>query len=96
MNKTRPHSVAFRLSEEEATKLKNRIASSGLSSQEFLVRAVMNYPIIPKAELQNILLELRKQTLILSELQKTSEKEVAQKIEKNLEELEKLWQFLSS
>ena len=41
MNKSRPKQMSFRLSEKEYRQLKERISKSGLSSQDYLLRAVM-------------------------------------------------------
>ena len=68
MNKSRPKQISFRLSEEEYRQLKERISKSGLSSQEYLLRAVMKstQTIQSNSELKEILPELKKVSTELS------------------------------
>ena len=68
MNRTRPKQMSFRLSEEEYRQLKERISKSGLSSQEYLLRAVMKstQTIQSNSELKEILPELKKVSTELS------------------------------
>lgn len=66
MNKSRPKKVTFRLSEMEYDKLQKRITESGLSSQEFLLHAVLDTTIQSNAELKEILPELKKASAELS------------------------------
>ena len=68
MNKSRPKQMSFRLSEEEYRQLKERISKSGLSSQEYLLRAVMKstQTIQSNSELKEMLPELKKVSTELS------------------------------
>ena len=68
MNRIRPKQMSFRLSEEEYRQLKERISKSGLSSQEYLLRAVMKstQTIQSNSELKEILPELKKVSTELS------------------------------
>ena len=68
MNKSRPKQMSFRLSEKEYRQLKERISKSGLSSQEYLLRAVMKstQTIQSNSELKEILPELKKVSTELS------------------------------
>lgn len=61
MNKTRPRQLSFRLSEKEYTDLREKIKQSGLSSQEYIFRAVTQASIINNSELKEIIPELKKQ-----------------------------------
>ena len=68
MNKSRPKQISFRLSEEEYRQLKERISKSGLSSQDYLLRAVMKstQTIQSNSELKEMLPELKKVSTELS------------------------------
>lgn len=66
MNKSRPKQMIFRLSEEEYRQLKERIDKSGLSSQEYLLKAVMKSTIQSNSELKEMLPELKKVSTELS------------------------------
>ena len=68
MNKSRPKQMSFRLSEKEYRQLKERISKSGLSSQDYLLRAVMKstQTIQSNSELKEILPELKKVSTELS------------------------------
>ena len=66
MNKNRPKQMIFRLSEEEYRQLKERIDKSGLSSQEYLLKAVMKSTIQSNSELKEMLPELKKVSTELS------------------------------
>lgn len=68
MNKSRPKQMSFRLSEEEYRQLKERISKSGLSSQEYLLKAVMKstQTVQSNSELKEMLPELKKVSTELS------------------------------
>ena len=66
MNKSRPKQVIFRLSETEYEQLQTRIAESGLSSQEYIRRAVLNKTVQSNTELKEMLPELKKVSTELS------------------------------
>lgn len=68
MNKSRPKQMSFRLSEKEYRQLKERISKSGLSSQDYLLRAVMKstQTIQSNSELKEMLPELKKVSTELS------------------------------
>ena len=68
MNRIRPKQMSFRLSEEEYRQLKERISKSGLSSQDYLLRAVMKstQTIQSNSELKEMLPELKKVSTELS------------------------------
>ena len=68
MNRIRPKQMSFRLSEEEYRQLKEQISKSGLSSQDYLLRAVMKstQTIQSNSELKEMLPELKKVSTELS------------------------------
>lgn len=66
MNKSRPKKVTFRLSETEYEQLQTRISESGLSSQEYLLRATLNKTVQSNTEIKELLPELKKASTELS------------------------------
>lgn len=66
VNKSRPKKVTFRLSEEEHRQLQERISNSGLSSQEYILRAVLHTTVQSNTELKEMLPELKKVSTELS------------------------------
>lgn len=66
MNKSRPKKMTFRLSEEEHRQLQERISKSGLSSQEYILRAVLHTTVQSNTELKEMLPELKKVSTELS------------------------------
>ena len=51
--------IAFRVTPAEAKKLREKVRQSGLSQQEYLLRAALEQPILVIHELKPILSELR-------------------------------------
>lgn len=96
MNKSRPKKVSFRLSLEEFSQLRERIKTSELSSQEFLRRSVLEIPIIPKSDFQEILIELRHEGTNLNQIARACNKgEIdGSAIQSQMNNLEVLWQSL--
>ena len=68
MNKKRPNTVAFRLSNSEKQILLDRIKKSGMTSQDFLLRSAIEKPIMNIDVFQSFLIELRKQGTNLNQL----------------------------
>ena len=68
MSKNRPIRMVFQLSEEEHQEVKEKIKESGLSSQDYLLRAVMKstQTIQSNSELKEMLPELKKVSTELS------------------------------
>lgn len=65
-HRNRPKQVKFRLTETEFEQLQTRIAESGLSSQEYIRRAVLNKTVQSNTELKEMLPELKKVSTELS------------------------------
>ena len=57
--RTRNQVIAFRVTPAEAKKLREKVRQSGLSQQEYLLRAALEQPILVIHELKPILSELR-------------------------------------
>ena len=60
MSKNRPIRMVFQLSEEEHQEVKEKIKESGLSSQDYLLRAVLKSTVQSSRELKEMLPELKK------------------------------------
>jgi len=61
MNTKRPKQMTFRVSAEEYEIIMKKIADSGLNNQEYILRAVMQAPIIKTEDLKELVIELKKQ-----------------------------------
>ena len=61
MNKNRPKQMLFRVSAEEYEIIMKKIAESGMSNQEYMLRAVLGVPIFKTDDLKEIVIELKKQ-----------------------------------
>ena len=92
MNQTRPHLINFRVSDEELQQLQTQIKNSGLSTQKFLLRVVLEKPIMNEEVLQEFLIELRQQSVNLKEAAKKCESDKASN--SVIEAANKLEQFL--
>ena len=57
--RTRNQVIAFRVTLAEARKIREKVRRSGLSQQEYLLRAALEQPILVIHELKPILTELR-------------------------------------
>ena len=57
--RTRNQVIAFRVALAEARKIREKVRRSGLSQQEYLLRAALEEPICVVGELKPILVELR-------------------------------------
>lgn len=69
-NRTRPHQIKFRLSDDELAKLKQNITDSGMSQQEYLRLAALDKKILNTDGLKEILPEMKKQGVNLNQLTK--------------------------
>lgn len=61
MNKERPKQMTFRVSEKECETIMKKIADSGLNNQEYILRAVVQAPIVKTDDLKEFVIELKKQ-----------------------------------
>lgn len=61
MNTKRPKQMTFRVSVEEYETIMKKIANSGLNNQEYILRAVMQAPIIKTNDLKELFIELKHQ-----------------------------------
>lgn len=94
-------SFNFRLSNDEAEKLKARVVSSGMSAQDFYKRAILEKPLVDKEMLKQLLTEIKKEGVNLNQIAHNlnAEREVdSQRIIDEVLKLktlqEELWQFL--
>lgn len=98
MNKSRPKKITFRLSLSELSQLQERIEKSEMSSQEFLLRSVLDKPLVPKTVYQEILLEIRRQGVNLNQIARACNvgnfSEEKERLAEVLNTLEEKWQSL--
>lgn len=59
MNKSRPKQMTFRLSEKEKEQLQKKIDESGMKSQEYILKAVLNAPIVNNDDLKELIVLLK-------------------------------------
>ena len=94
MNKSRPHCVTFRVSDDELVKLKERVKRSGYNNQQFLLNVVLKKTVIEKESFMKLLIELKKQGVNLNQVARSCnsgntelEKQRITEVIKNLEVL---------
>ncbi len=66
MNKERPKQMTFRVSAEEYEIIMKKIADSGLNNQKYILRAVIQAPIVKTDDLKELVIELKKQGMELN------------------------------
>lgn len=97
-NKSRPKQVMFRLSEEEAEKLQRKVEQSGMSQQDYILKAVLEKPIMNTDGIKEIVPELKRQGANLNQLTKKLNERGYIDYKKELPQLEKelkeVWQLL--
>lgn len=97
-NKSRPKQVMFRLSEEEAQKLQQKVEQSGMSQQEYILKAVLEKPITNTDGIKELIPELKRQGANLNQLTKKLNEKGFVDYKKELPQLEKelkeIWQLL--
>ena len=96
MNTKRQKYMNFRLSDSEYQQLQARIKDSGLNTQQFLIRAILEKPIVNKEVFQEFLIELRHQGNNLNQIAKAcnsgNEREAAESAIAAAKKLERFWQ----
>lgn len=99
-NRKRDNRLYFCATDEEYEKIKEKIAKSGRSQQDFLLKAALNKKIvvIPREEFTRIALELTRQGNNLNQIAKAcnSGSQEESKILEMAEEMENLWQQLNA
>lgn len=97
-NKSRPKQVMFRLSEGEAEMFQKKIEQSGLSQQDYILRAVLEKPITNTDGIKEVVPELKRQGANLNQLtKKLNEKgyiDYKQELPQLVKELNEIWQLL--
>lgn len=61
VKRTRPFAYTFRVSEQEKNLIDGKVAKSGLTTREFILRSITNKPIIVIERIGEILAELKRQ-----------------------------------
>lgn len=97
-NKSRPKQVMFRLSEEEAEKLQKKVEQSGMSQQDYILKAVLEKPITNTDGIKEVVPELKRQGANLNQLtKKLNERgyiDYKQELPQLEKELKEIWQLL--
>lgn len=97
-NKSRPKQVMFRLSEEEAEKLQRKVEQSGMSQQDYILKAVLEKPITNTDGIKEVVPELKRQGANLNQLtKKLNERgyiDYKQELPQMEKELKEVWQLL--
>lgn len=97
-NKSRPKQVMFRLSEEEAEKLQRKVEQSGMSQQDYILKAVLEKPITNTDGIKEVVPELKRQGANLNQLtKKLNERgyiDYKQELPQLKKELKEVWQLL--
>ena len=61
VNRTRPYAYSFRVSEEEKRLLDEKVTTSGLNRTDYIIRALLDKPIVSIESGNEILAELKRQ-----------------------------------
>lgn len=97
-NKSRPKQVMFRLSEEEAEKLQRKVEQSGMSQQDYILKAVLEKPITNTDGIKEVVPELKRQGANLNQItKKLNERgyiDYKQELPQLEKELKEVWQLL--
>lgn len=97
-NKSRPKQVMFRLSEEEAEKLQRKVEQSGMSQQDYILKAVLEKSITNTDGIKEVVPELKRQGANLNQLtKKLNERgyiDYKQELPQLEKELKEVWQLL--
>lgn len=98
MNTKRQKYVTFRLSDSESDQLQERIESSGLNRQQFLIRSALEKPIVNKELFQELLIELRREGSNLNQIARAcnsgNQEAAAESAIAASRKLEKMWQSI--
>lgn len=96
-NRKRPVQVKVRMTEEEAAAFQQKLLASGMTSQEYLLKCVLNKEInvIDKELLKNLMIELKREGNNLNQIAKNlNEHGTEYGLKETQKELENTWQLL--
>ena len=95
MNTRRQKYMNFRLSDSEYILLQERIKSSGMNTQQYLIRAVLDKPVPNEQLFRELLVEVKKQGVNLNQLARACNggnvREVEESLQILLKKQSKLW-----
>lgn len=60
MNRTRPNQIVIRVSDEELELIKGKVVKSGISQQEFIIKALLEKPVVNTDGIKEIVPELKR------------------------------------
>lgn len=97
MNRTRPKQIVIRLSEAELQAVKEKVEQSGMSQQEYIIRALLEKPVLNSDGIKEIVPELKAVGNNLNQIAKAlngSKYYSYNLITDNQKELGEIWQQL--
>lgn len=98
MSRTREKRVCFRLSEEEYEMLCDKVETSGLSQQTYIIRALLDKEILNVEPLKQMLPEMKRQGNNLNQIAKRLNErgyvDYKSELSNTLQEVQETWQSL--
>lgn len=96
-NRTRPIQVILRMTEEEAAAFQQKLSSSGMSAQEYLLKSALDKEIkvVDMEKIRELTVELKREGNNLNQIARSlNEGGSAYGIDKTKMELEETWRLL--
>ena len=97
MNRTRPKQIVIRASEKEFEKIKNKVARSNLTQNEFLLKAALNKEIVVVNGIRELTIELKRIGNNLNQLTKAvheGKANCSRELSEVHKEMKEVWQSL--
>ncbi len=97
MNRTRPKQIVIRLTEKEKEQLKKKVDKSGLRQQDYLIKCILNKPVLNTDGLKEITPQIKKIGVNLNQIARTcneGNQATYEEIQKVGKELNEVWQLL--
>lgn len=97
MNRTRPKQIVIRASEKEFKRIKEKVAKSKLTQNEYLLRSALDKEIIVVEGLKDLIIELKRIGNNLNQLTKAVHEgqiNYSSELSEINEEMKEVWQLL--
>ncbi len=97
MNRIRPKQIVIRLTEQEKEKLQVKVKKSGLIQQDYLIKCILEKPVLNTDGLKEITPQIKKIGVNLNQIAKTcneGNQATYEEIQKIGKELNEVWQLL--
>lgn len=98
MNRNRPKQIVIRVSEEELQKIKKKVEASGMSQQEYLIKAILDKKVTNTDGIKEILPQLGKVGSNLNQvarkLNESGYVDYKNELPKAIEGCNEIWQLL--